>query len=83
MGLKSRLKRLEKQAEGFFRTLTLPSGRKIRYNDEEVMAALSATIHQEGHHLLPHIRQLDPTQEVPSMIGLIRSLEESRAREQV
>jgi hypothetical protein len=56
--------------------------RKISYTDEEVMAALSAAIHQQEHHLLPYIRQLGTTKEVPSMIGLVRALVESHDRNQ-
>jgi hypothetical protein len=77
------MSRLEKHAGVLYRTLRLPDGTEVRYTDEEVLVALSAAIRQKQHRLLPHIGQLDPTEEVPSMIGLIRSLEESRAREQV
>jgi hypothetical protein len=82
MGLRGKLRRLEKQAEGFCRTLTLPDGQQIRYTDEEVMAALSAAIHQQEHYLLPYIRQLGPSKGVPSMIGLVGALVESHDRNQ-
>ncbi len=82
LSIESRLQRLEKQAEGLYPTLTLADGQQIRYTDEEVMAALSAAIHQEeDHRLLPYFRQLDTTVEaVPSMIRLIKVLMESRER---
>ena len=80
MGLKSRLEHLEKLSDGLYRTLTLPDGQQIRYTHEEMMAAVIAAMHDQEHPLLPYIRQLDTTQGMP---GLIRQLEESRAREQL
>ena len=44
------------------------------------MDALIAAIHQDEHHLLHYIRQMDTKEGMP---GLIRALEESHAREQV
>jgi len=78
MGLKSRLEHLEKLSDGLYRTLTLPDGQQIRYTSEEMMAAVIAAMHDQEHRLLPYVRQLDTTQGMP---GLIRQLEESRARE--
>ena len=80
MGLESRLEHLEKLSDGLYRTLTLPDGQQIRYTSEEMMAAVIAAMHHQEHPLLPYIRQLDTTQGMP---GLIRQLEESRAREQL
>jgi hypothetical protein len=78
MGLRSRLEHLEKLSDGLYRTLTLPDGQQIRYTSEEMMSAVIAAMHDQEHRLLPYIRQLDTTQGMP---GLIRQLEESRARE--
>jgi len=79
MGLREWVKRLERSAEGLHNTLTLPDGREVRYTGEEMMEAVIAAIHQEEHHLLPYIRQMDTKEGMP---GLIRALEESHAREQ-
>jgi hypothetical protein len=78
VGLRGRMRRLERQANGLFRTLRLPGGAEVRYTSEEMMAAVIAAMHQQEHRLLPYVRQLDTTQGMP---GLIRQLEESRARE--
>jgi hypothetical protein len=78
MGLKSRLEHLEKLSDGLYRKLTLSDGQRIRYTSEEMMAAVIAAMHDQEHRLLPYVRRLDTTQGMP---GLIRQLEESRARE--
>jgi hypothetical protein len=80
MGLNSKLKRLEKETDGFLRTLTLPDGQQIRYTHEEMMAAVIAAMHQQEHRLLPYVWQMDTKEGMP---GLIRALEESHAREQL
>jgi hypothetical protein len=80
MGLKSRLEHLEKLSDGLYRTLTLPDRQQIRCTHEEMMAAVIAAKHDQEHPLLLYIRQLDTNQGMP---GLIRALEESRAREQL
>ena len=80
MGLRGRMSRLEKQADGLYRTLTLPDGQQIRYTSEEMMAAVIAAMHDQVHRLLPYLRQMDTKEGMP---GLIRQLEESRAREQL
>jgi hypothetical protein len=73
------MSRLERQANGLFRTLRLlPDGAEVRYTSEEMLGAVCAAIRQEEHRLLPYVRQIDTTQGMP---GLIRQLEESRARE--
>ena len=74
------MSRLERQANGLFRTLRLPDGAEVRYTSEEMLGAVCAAIRQEEHRLLPYVRQLDTTQGMP---GLIRALEESHAREHV
>jgi len=78
MGLRGRMSRLERQADGLYRTLRLRDGAEVRYTSEEMMAAVIAAMHDQEHCLLPYIRQLDTNQGMP---GLIRQLEESRARE--
>jgi hypothetical protein len=80
VGLRGRMSRLERQAAGLYQTLILPDGQQIRYTHEEMMSAVIAAMHHQEYRLLPYIRQLDTTQGMP---GLIRQLEESRAREQV
>jgi hypothetical protein len=80
MAFRDRMSRLEKHAEGLYRTLRLLDGTEVRYTDEEVLSALSAAIHQKEHRLLPYIRQMDAKEGMP---GLIRALVESHAREQV
>ena len=80
MGLRGRMSRLERQADGLYRTLRLPDGAEVRYTSEEMMAAVIAAMHDQEHRLLPYTRQLDTTRGMP---GLIRQLEESRAREQL
>jgi hypothetical protein len=80
MGLRRWVKRLERDADGLHHTLTLPDGSKVRYTREEMMDAMIAAIHQDEHHLLPYIRQMDTKEGMP---GLIWALEESHALEQV
>ena len=80
MGLRGRMSRLERRAEALYRTLTLPDGRQIRYTDGEMMGAVCAPCHREEHRLLPYVRRIATKEEMPE---LIRTLEESHAREQV
>jgi hypothetical protein len=80
MGLRGRMSRLERQADGLYWTLRLPDGAEVRYTSEEMLCAVSAAIRQVEHRLLPYIRQIDTKEGMP---GLIRALEGSRAREQV
>ena len=80
LSIESRLRRLEKQDEGLYRTLTLPDVQQIRYTDEDVRGALAAAIRRQEHRLLPPVRQLDTTEGVPSMIRLVRVLMETRDR---
>jgi hypothetical protein len=77
MGLRCRLWHVEKLSDGLYRTLTLPDGQQIRYTHEEMMAAVIAAMHDQEHRLLLYVRQLGTNQGMP---GLIRALEESRAR---
>ena len=74
-----RLERAEKGAQDVFRTLTLPSGERFRYRDEEVVPALSAAIRQQEHRLHAPVLQAERAS-LPSMLRLIRRLLESRAR---
>jgi hypothetical protein len=75
MGLRGRMSRLEKQADGLYRTLRLPRGTEVRYSSEEMLYAVSAAIRREEHRLFPYTRQMDTKEGMP---GLIRAIEGSR-----
>ncbi len=74
------MSRLERQANGLFRTLRLPDGAEVRYTHEEMMSAVIAAMHHQEHPLLQYVRQMDTKEGMP---GLIRALEERHAREQL
>jgi hypothetical protein len=71
MGLRDRLKRLERNAPTRG-TLRLPDGTEVRYGPEEMLDALCAAIEGREHRLIPYLRQI-PTRE--GMPGLIRAIE--------
>jgi len=71
MGLRDRLRRLEKDAP-LGGTLLLPDGTQVRYGPEEMLDALCAAIEGDEHRLIPYLREI-PTRE--GMPGLIRALE--------
>lgn len=75
--VRGRLGKLERAADGAFHTVTLDDGTKVRFQPEEMLGAISAAVRREEHWLLPVLRTLETTEGVP---GLIRALEESRAR---
>jgi hypothetical protein len=77
MGLRARLSRLEQKAGESYQTLRLPDGQVIRYESEEMLAALSACIAKREHRLLQYIRRIDTNEGMP---GLIRAIEGSRER---
>ena len=52
-----------------------PDGAEVRYTSEEMLCAVSATIRQVEHRLLPYTRQMDTKEGMP---GLIRAIEGSR-----
>jgi hypothetical protein len=77
--LRSRFRKLEEQARQHYEVLVLPDGRQVHYTSEDILGALSAAIRgEEGHWLLPAIRQVDTNL---GLLGLIRALERSRERE--
>jgi hypothetical protein len=75
MGLKDKLRRLEKASEGLYKTLVMPDGTEIRYRPEEILEAVAACVRRREHRLLPYIRRMETNQGMP---GLIRALEGSR-----
>jgi hypothetical protein len=77
MGLRDKLRRLEDAASEFYGTLSLPDGTEIRYQGEEMLDALLATIDGQEHRLLPYLRQIDTNEGMP---GLIRAIEGSGGR---
>lgn len=79
VGLRRWIRRLEHAAGRLYETLRTRDGRVVRYDQTEMLEALSAAIRGRGHRLLPHVREADTYEGVP---GLIRRLEESRARKE-
>lgn len=77
MGLRDKLKRLEKVADEGSGVLVLPDGTKIRYGNGELLDAFLAAMDRQEHRLLPYVRQMDTTEGLP---GLIRAIEGSRER---
>jgi hypothetical protein len=79
MGLRARMSRLERQADGLYRTLRLPDGAEVRYTPEEMLEAVAACVRSEAseHRLLPHILRMDGYQ---GMVGLVKRLQESRGK---
>jgi hypothetical protein len=75
-----RLRNLESHYESYFGAFTLPDGGRVRYTRGEVMAAVSAAIRKQPHHLHPSILKLQSTEGVPSMIRLVKALMESHER---
>jgi len=69
--------KLEKVVGHRLEVLRLPDGKEVRYEPEEIFAAMSASIRKEEHWLLPYCRQTDTT---TGMVGLVRSLELARQR---
>lgn len=76
--LEGRLRRLEGAASGLYSMLYLPDGTRVLHEEVEMLAAVGAAAHGDKHWLLPHIRQVPTNHGLP---GLVRSLEDSRARE--
>ena len=76
MGLRDRLKRLEKTGELIGGTLTLPDGTKVRYGPEELLDAFLAALEgsEAEHRLLPYIRLMDAG-EPGSIANLIWAIE--------
>ena len=83
MRLRDKLKRLEALEGESIGVLTLPGGESVRYRlgsaheRGDMYEAFEACMKGEEHWLLPHVRQLGTREGMP---GLIKALEESRAR---
>ncbi len=77
VGVRGRLGKLEQESEDLFQILTLEDGTRIRYEPEEMLDAISATIHGEEHRLLPFVRRKGARE---GLAGLINALEASHAR---
>jgi hypothetical protein len=77
MGLKDRLQKVEQEAEGFYETLELPDGKKVKYEAGEMLDVLCAVLDRREHRLLPALRSMDTTE---GMTGLVRAIEGSRER---
>jgi hypothetical protein len=74
MGLRDKIRSLEKQAGPLRGTLRLPDGREVSYEHEELLEALLAVMEGREHRLLPYLRQMPSTEGIP---GIIRALERS------
>lgn len=68
MGLRERLRKLEKASGGEFDTLTLPDGSEITYPTEDVYPAIVALLDGEEHYLLPYLRQAEPKTGLPGIV---------------
>ena len=77
MALRDKLRRLRRDTEGLYQTLTLEDGTKARYAPGEMLGAISAAIHGEEHRLLPFVRREGTREGLP---GLINALEASQER---
>ena len=81
MGLRDKLRRLRRDTEGLYRTLTLEDGTKVRYAPEEMLDAISAAIHGEEHRLLPFVRREGTREGLPGLINALEASQERRRRE--
>jgi hypothetical protein len=76
VGLRRRVRNLERAAGHFLEAFTLPDGKVVRYSPPEMLDALAASLRRREHPLLSSVREADTHE---GMTGLIRRLEESRA----
>ena len=74
MGLRDRLRRVERVAPTGAARSGLPDGTEIRYGYEEMLGALCTAIDEREHRLLPYLRQM-PSEVREGMPGLIRAIE--------
>jgi hypothetical protein len=72
MGLRDKIKRLEREAGPLRGTLRLPDGREVSYERGELFDALLAAIEGQEHRLLPYLRQMPGREGMP---GVIKALE--------
>jgi hypothetical protein len=83
VGLRDKLKRLERVADEETGVLVLPDGTEVRYclglphDGGDLYEAFLACMAGREHWLLPYVRQMDTTEGFP---GLIRAIEGSRER---
>jgi hypothetical protein len=70
------LKRLEREAQGFYENLTLQDSTQIKYESYEMLAAYAAYMEGRDHWLLPYILQADIAEGVPGMIRMIEDRKE-------
>jgi hypothetical protein len=75
MSLRTKLDILEQRAKRHYDVLRLPDGTEILYTGEDALEALCASIDQEDHWFLTHLRQAHTHVGVP---GLIWALEGSK-----
>ncbi len=75
--IRGRLDKLQQESEGLFHTLTLEDGTKVRYEPEELLDAIFATIAGEEHPLLPYVRREGAR---GGLAGLINAVEASQER---
>ncbi len=74
MGLRGRLKRMEREAGPHCGKLRLPDGREVSCEREELFDALLAAIDGHEHRLLPYLRQMPSREGMP---GVVKALERS------
>src|SRR5215211_2160580 len=79
MGLRDRLRRLERDAGDLSGTLKMPDGTEVSYQRSEMFDALLAAIDGREHRLLPYLREAEPDTN-KRMPGLIRALGGNEAR---
>ncbi len=78
-----RLREIEEAASRFYRKMRLEDGTVVSYLPDEALDALRASIDEEDHWLLPHIRRevlLEDAEEGRFPGDLIRAIERSRER---
>ena len=77
MGLRRRVRSLERAAGHLLEAFRLPDGKVVRYSPPEMLDALAASLCRWEHPMLSSVREVDTSEGV---VGLIRELEASRAR---
>jgi hypothetical protein len=77
VGLRRRVRSLERAAGHLLEVFTLPDGKVVRYGPPEMLDVLAASLRRREHPLLSSVREADTSE---GMVGLIRELEASRAR---
>jgi hypothetical protein len=76
LGLRGRLRRLERDAGDLHGTLRLPDGTEVGYEAPEMLEALLAAIDGREHRLLPYLRLAEP-ETSEGMPGMVRAIEGS------